>query len=59
MVTRDVVTTLLELLGLFLIVAGVWQIYRPAAWITAGAGLVLIGVFAGRAPEVVTVRRAE
>jgi hypothetical protein len=56
-VTRDLVTTLLELLGLVLVVAGVWQIYRPAAWITAGAGLVAIGIFAGRPPEVVEVRK--
>lgn len=52
---RDLVTTLLELFGLALIVAGVAQIFVPAAWITAGVGLVAIGVFAGRPPEVVDV----
>ena len=35
-------TTVLELVGLSLIVAGVALIYVPAAFIVAGAGLILI-----------------
>jgi hypothetical protein len=51
-VTRDLVTSLLELIGLALIVVGVWQIFRPAAWITAGVGLAFVGWRAGLPPEV-------
>lgn len=34
--------------GLVLIVAGVWMIYIPAALITAGAGLICIGLLIGK-----------
>ena len=49
---RDLLTTVLELAGLALIVAGValWSI--PAALITAGAGLVGVGYLLGRPPAV-------
>lgn len=53
----SVVTTLMELFGLALIVLGVWQIFPPAAWITAGAGLIGVGYLAGRPAEVVVERR--
>lgn len=53
--TRDLVTSVLELIGLALIVAGVWQIYPPAAWIVAGVGLALVGWAAGRPPELAVV----
>jgi hypothetical protein len=46
----SVATTLLELLGLAAIVAGVAMIFVPAAWIVGGAGLVLVGALAGRPP---------
>jgi hypothetical protein len=36
---RDLLTTGLELVALGLIVAGVWLIFVPAAFIVAGAGL--------------------
>lgn len=29
-------------LGLLLVVAGVWQVYAPAAWIVLGASLLLV-----------------
>lgn len=47
-------TTLLELAGIAVIVAGVAMIFVPAAWITGGAGLVLVGYLVGRPPKVVS-----
>lgn len=49
---RDLLTTVLEVLGLALIVAGVALWSTPAALITAGAGLIGIGYLLGRPPTV-------
>jgi hypothetical protein len=54
-VVKDVLTTVLELLGLAAIVYGVALVFVPAAWIAAGAGLVLVGWLVGRPAEVVGV----
>ena len=50
--SRDLLTTLLELLGLALIVAGVGMWSIPAALVVAGAGLVGVGALLGRPPKV-------
>lgn len=55
LLTRDLATTLLELLGLAAVVFGVALIFVPAAWIVGGLGLVALGYFAGRPPVVVAV----
>lgn len=39
---RDIVTTVLELLGLALIVAGIAQLSVPIAFMAAGVGLIAI-----------------
>ena len=41
-------TTLLELVGLALVVAGATLIYVPAGMIVAGVELVLLGIFLAR-----------
>lgn len=43
-VIRFAVATLVELLGIFAIVAGVWVIYPPAGLIVTGIGCVAIGL---------------
>ena len=40
---RDIATTILELAGFGLIVAGVFMVFIPAAFIVAGAGAIVLG----------------
>lgn len=45
---RDLITTAAEVVGLGVIVAGVWLIFMPAALIVAGAGVLALAWGASR-----------
>ncbi|MFJ3112293.1 hypothetical protein [Pseudomonas putida] len=45
----DILSWVAGLLGFVLLVAGVWQIYQPAAFIVAGAGLLVWAKLADQA----------
>ncbi len=38
------ITDILIIVGAALVVVGIWQIYRPAAWICAGLALLFLGL---------------
>ncbi|MDD2005629.1 hypothetical protein [Pseudomonas putida] len=48
----DILSWVAGLLGFALLVAGVWQIYQPAAFIVAGVGLLVWAKLADQASGV-------